>query len=108
MLPASDEDFRSLEDFFSALGFAPGENWTGRRYKGCKFEAFESGVELAIGEDMPDAELVVEVDNADIVAETARAKGFTFVSDDHRLRLGSASVRPAGSRRIRQSCRFQL
>ncbi len=81
MLPASDEDYRSLEEFFSALGFAPGENWTGRRSKGRKFEAFESGVELASGEGMPDAELVVEVDNADIVAEAARAKGFTFVSD---------------------------
>ena len=30
---------------------------------------------------MPDADLVVEVDSADIVAETARAKGFDFVSD---------------------------
>ncbi len=81
MLPASDEDYRSLEEFFSALGFAPGENWSGRRSKGRKFEAFESGVELASGEGMPAADLVVEVDNADIVAEAARAKGFTFVSD---------------------------
>jgi len=81
MLPASDEDFRSLEEFFSALGFAPGENWSGRRNKGRKFEAFESGIELASGQSMPDAELLVEVDNADIVAEAARAKGFTFASD---------------------------
>ncbi|HVJ05242.1 MAG TPA: 6,7-dimethyl-8-ribityllumazine synthase [Candidatus Saccharimonadales bacterium] len=81
MLPLSDDDYRSLEDFFSALGFAPGESWNGRRSKGRKFEAFDSGVELAMGQDMPPAELVVEVDNADIVAEAARAKGFTFVSD---------------------------
>jgi 6,7-dimethyl-8-ribityllumazine synthase len=81
MLPASDEDYRLLEEFFSALGFAPGENWSGRRSKGRKFEAFESGIELASGEGMPAAELVVEVDSADIVAEAARAKGFTFVSD---------------------------
>ena len=81
LLPASDEDFRSLEDFFSSLGFAPGESWSGRSSKGRKFEAFESGIELANGKDMPNAELLVEVDNADIVAETARAKGFTFVSD---------------------------
>jgi len=80
-LPALDEDFRSLEQFFSALGFAPGEHWNGRGSKGCKFEAFESGIELAMGQDMPNAELVVEVDNADIVAEAARAKGFTFVSE---------------------------
>lgn len=81
ILPARDEDFRALEEFFSAIGFAPGENWTGRRSKGCKFEAFESGVELAMGQNMPNADLVVEVDNADIVAEAARAKGFTFVSE---------------------------
>ena len=81
MLPTSDEDFQSLQAFFSALGFAPGESWTGQRSKGAKFEAFESGVELAMGQGMPQAELVVEVDNADIVAEAARAKGFTFVSE---------------------------
>ena len=81
MLPASETDFAALEEFFSALGFAPGEHWAGRRSKGKKFEAFESGVELAMGQDMPAAELVVEVDNADIVAEAARAKGFEFVSE---------------------------
>jgi 6,7-dimethyl-8-ribityllumazine synthase len=81
MLPASDEDYRLLEEFFSALGFAPGEDWSGRRSKGRKFEAFESGVELAMGEGMPNADLVVEVDNADIVAEAARAKAFPFISE---------------------------
>jgi 6,7-dimethyl-8-ribityllumazine synthase len=81
MLPASDQDFAALEEFFSALGFAPGEHWAGRRSKGKKFEAFESGIELAMGQDMPAAELVVEVDNADIVAEAARAKGFAFVAE---------------------------
>jgi 6,7-dimethyl-8-ribityllumazine synthase len=81
MLPVSDEDFVALDEFFSALGFAPGESWTGRRSKGKKFEAFESGVELAMGQDMPPAELVVEVDSADIVAEAARSKGFHFVSE---------------------------
>jgi 6,7-dimethyl-8-ribityllumazine synthase len=81
IVPARDQDLQSLEEFFSALGFAPGENWTGRRSKGSKFEAFESGVELAMGEGMPNADLVVEVDNADIVADTARAKGFAFVSE---------------------------
>jgi 6,7-dimethyl-8-ribityllumazine synthase len=81
MLPASDEDFHSLEEFFSTLGFAPGESWSGRRSKGSKFEAFESGIELAMGQGMPAADLVVEVDNADIVAEAARAKGFPFVAE---------------------------
>jgi 6,7-dimethyl-8-ribityllumazine synthase len=85
IVPASEADYAALEEFFSALGFAPGEYWEGRRSKGKKFEAFESGVELAMGEDMPPAELVVEVDNADIVAEAARARGFEFVLDiaDH-------------------------
>ena len=80
-MPASDEDFRALEEFFSALGFAAGESWNGRRSRGRKFEAFESGIELAMGQDMPSADLVVEVDNADIVAEAARSRGFNFVSE---------------------------
>jgi len=103
MLPLSDDDYRSLEEFFSALGFAPGESWNGRRSKGRKFEAFDSGIELAMGQDMPPAELVVEVDNADIVAEAARAKGFTFVSDiadcDWGARLFVLQV-PAGFGRL--------
>lgn len=81
LIPASEEDFRKLEEFFSALGFAAGESWSGRRSRGRKFEAFESGVELAMGEQMPAAEFVVEVDNADIVAEAARARGFKFASE---------------------------
>jgi 6,7-dimethyl-8-ribityllumazine synthase len=85
LLPGSEADLAALEEFFSALGFAPGEHWAGRRSKGKKFEAFESGIELAMGQDMPDAELVVEVDNANIVAEAARARGFEFASEiaDH-------------------------
>jgi 6,7-dimethyl-8-ribityllumazine synthase len=81
MLPRSDEEYAALEEFFSSLGFAPGEHWSGRRSKGKKFEALESGIELGMGQGMPDAELVAEVDNADIVAEAARAKGFDFVSE---------------------------
>lgn len=81
MVPASGEELRLLQEFFSALGFAPGESWEGRRSRGYKFEALESGVELAMGEGMPAAEMVAEVDNADIVAGAARAKGFRFASD---------------------------
>ena len=81
MLPASDEDYRLLEEFFSALGFAPGENWTGRRSKGQSLRPSSPASNLPRGEGMPEADLVVEVDNADIVAEAARTKGFTFVSD---------------------------
>jgi len=85
IVPASEADYAALEQFFSALGFAPGEHWNGRRSKGKKFEAFESGIELAMGHDMPPAEMVVEVDNADIVAEAARAQGFEFATEiaDH-------------------------
>lgn len=80
-MPGRKEDFQRLEEFFSALGFAEGESWQGKRSTGRKFNAFESGVELAKGEEMPAADYVVEVDNADIVAEAAHKKGFVFVSD---------------------------
>jgi len=81
IVPSCDEDLRLLEEFFSALGFASGETWNRSNSKGKKFEAFESGVELAMGKDMPAADLIVEVDNADILAEAARAKGFTFAAE---------------------------
>jgi 6,7-dimethyl-8-ribityllumazine synthase len=81
IVPRSAEEYSVLHAFFSALGFALGENWKGRRSEGAKFEAFEGGVELAIGEGMPAADLVVEVDNADIVAEAARAHGYNFAAE---------------------------
>jgi 6,7-dimethyl-8-ribityllumazine synthase len=76
-----DDEYAPLEAFFASLGFAEGETWKGRRSRGRKFEAFEGGIELTQGEGMPDADLVVEVDNADIVADAARAKGFTFAQE---------------------------
>ena len=79
--PVDDASYRALVEFFEGLGLARGENWDGRRSRGVKLEAPESGVEIAMGEGIPDAELVVEVDNADIVYDAARRREYPIVSD---------------------------
>lgn len=79
--PVDDASYRALVEFFEGLGLARGESWDGRRSRGVKLEAPESGVEIAMGEGMPDAELVVEVDNADIVYDAARRREYPIVSD---------------------------
>src|SRR5512141_2101722 len=68
----SDEEYASLSAFFRSLGLATGEAWQGRRSKGVKFEVPESGVEIGMGQGFPDADLVIEVDNADIVYQYAK------------------------------------
>ena len=81
----SDENYRALDAYFRALGFAVGESWDGHRSKGIKFEAPESGVEIGMGQGFPDADLVIEVDNADTVYQFAREQSFKVVEEiaDH-------------------------
>lgn len=77
----NDEEYKALDAYFRALGFAIGETWDGHRSKGIKFEAPESGVEIGMGEGFPDADLVIEVDNADIVYQYAKEHNFKLVEE---------------------------
>jgi 6,7-dimethyl-8-ribityllumazine synthase len=77
----SDEEYTSLAEFFRSLGLATGEAWDGRRSKGIKFEVPESGVEIGMGQGFPDADLVIEVDNADIVYQYAKDHQFAITQD---------------------------
>ena len=77
----SDEEYASLSEFFRSLGLATGEAWDGRRSKGIKFEVPESGVEIGMGQGFPDADLVIEVDNADIVYQYAQDQKFTVTEE---------------------------
>ena len=77
----SDDEYKSLENFFRSLGLATGESWDGQRSKGIKFEVPESGVEIGSGQGFPDADLVIEVDNADIVYQYAKEHQFAVTED---------------------------
>ena len=77
----NDEQYKALDTYFRALGFAAGESWDGHRSKGIKFETPESGVEIGMGEGFPDADLVIEVDNADTVYQYAKEHNFKVVEE---------------------------
>ena len=77
---AKDErQFQALTELFDALGLAAGESWKGRRSSGMKFEAAEAGVEIGVGEDFPQADLVIEVDSADVAHEIVAARKLEIV-----------------------------
>src|ERR1051325_1304263 len=76
IVPTRGKDYAALVDFFGALGLTKGESWDGRRSKGVKFDAREAGVEIGIGEGFPDADLVIEVDSADVVHDIAQKQRF--------------------------------
>lgn len=78
MVPSSEADRQALEDFFSTLGFTPGESWHDGPSQGRKFEVFDSGIEIATGPELPTADFAMEVTNADIVAEAAQKRGLPF------------------------------
>ncbi|MGH9522989.1 MAG: 6,7-dimethyl-8-ribityllumazine synthase, partial [Terriglobales bacterium] len=67
VVPKRDKDYAALVAFFEALGLRRGESWDGRRSKGVKFDAREAGIEIGMGEGFPKADLVIEVDSADVV-----------------------------------------
>ena len=77
----NNEEYETLQKFFRSLGFATGETWDGQRSKGSKFEVPESGVEIGTGEGFPDADLVIEVDNVDIVYQYAKENNLTVVQE---------------------------
>lgn len=92
----NNEEYETLQKYFRSLGFAAGETWDGRRSKGIKFEVPESGVEIGTGEGFPDADLVIEVDNVDVVFQYAKENGLTIAQDiadcDWGARLFSLSM----------------
>lgn len=77
----SDSEYESLKEFFSALGLIHGEAWDGRRSRGIKLDAPESGVEIGIGEGFPKADLVIETDSADIVYELVQKRGMSILEE---------------------------
>ena len=81
LVPKRDKDYAALVEFFQALGLARGEVWSGRRSKGVKFEARESGVEIGMGHGFPAADMVVECDSADVLYELARGKKWKVVEE---------------------------
>ena len=77
----TEEEYAALTKFFHAFGLAQGEAWEGRRSKGAKFDAPESGVEVFMGEGGPTAELVIEADSADVVYQYAKEHGITVLEE---------------------------
>ncbi len=77
----SDDEYKEVTEFFASLGLEKGESWEGKRSKGVKFDAPESGVEIGIGEGFPPADLVIEADNADIVYQLAQQRGYKIVDE---------------------------
>ena len=79
---ANDQnEYKNLTEFFAALGLIPGEKWEGRRSRGLKLEAPEAGVEIGMGEGFPKADLVIEVDNADVIYEVVTKRKMKILED---------------------------
>jgi 6,7-dimethyl-8-ribityllumazine synthase len=103
LVPTHDADYKALVDFFIALGLSVGEAWDGKRSRGTKLEAPESGIEIGIGKGFPNAGLVVEVDNADVLYELVRKRGWKVVDEiadaDWGARLFTVAM-PAGAGKL--------
>ncbi len=67
-----EQDYKALHEFFTALGLDTGESWKGKHSRGAKFHAPEAGIEIGFGQGFPEAELVIEVSDADAIHELAQ------------------------------------
>lgn len=81
LLSANAEDYSELVGLLESLGFERGETWDRPRSRGIKLQAPESGIEIGSGEGFPDAGLILEVDNADILYEQVHRLGCTVVQE---------------------------
>ncbi|HEY3929210.1 MAG TPA: 6,7-dimethyl-8-ribityllumazine synthase [Candidatus Koribacter sp.] len=75
-LAKNKAEFQQLNEFFSHLGLTKGEHWEGRSNSGQVFLVEDGGVEVALGEGFPDADLVFEVNDADGAYELLKKKGW--------------------------------
>lgn len=96
-----EQDYEALHKFFTALGLAPGESWEGKHSRGVKFHAPEAGVEIGFGQGFPQAELVIEVSDADATHELAHRKKVKILAEIDDTSWGSRMFTvqaPAGVR----------
>jgi len=103
MVARSEEDYRLLTEFFEALGVAKGQAWDGERSRGSKFNAPDGGVEVGFGQGFPGADLVIEVENADITYDLARRRGLHVVEEISDVEWGARLFvleMPAGAGRL--------
>ena len=89
LVPKSEADYQALLAFFDALGLMHGESWNGKRSKGVKLDAPEAGIELGFGEGFPDADLVIECDNADEQYAQAKRHGMKISGEMQDLDWGA-------------------
>jgi 6,7-dimethyl-8-ribityllumazine synthase len=89
LVAKSDEEYQTLLTFFDELGLMHGESWDGKRSKGVRLDAPEAGIELGVGEGFPDADMVIECDNADMLYAQAKRHNMTIVDDIDELDWGA-------------------
>lgn len=77
----TDGEYEALKQFFSLLGLAHGEAWDGRRSRGIKLDAPESGVEIGFGEGFPKADIVLEADSAEVVYELLQKQKIKVIEE---------------------------
>lgn len=97
-LAKNKAEFQQLKEFFSQLGLADGEQWEGRSNSGHVFLARDAGIEVALGEGFPDADLIFEVNDADGVYELLKKKGWKKLSKPEDQEFGARifSIEVAG------------
>ncbi len=87
-LATSDDEFKSLERFFTDLGLEPAENWQGRHNRGVLFRTPQSGIEIGMGGDFPRTDLILQVADANSAYELLRARGYAIAEEISDRRFG--------------------
>jgi 6,7-dimethyl-8-ribityllumazine synthase len=80
-LAQDDSGYKELSQLFSVLGLEPDNEWQGRANKGVLFRTPQAGIEIGMGREFPNADLMFEVRDANTAYELVKARGFRIAEE---------------------------
>jgi 6,7-dimethyl-8-ribityllumazine synthase len=101
-LASDEQQFQALRRFFEELGLDPAEDWQGRHNQGVLFRTPRAGIEVGMGGDFPNTDLVLEVADANSAYEVVKARGVKIAEEISDRRFGGRMflVEPAPGHRV--------
>lgn len=80
-LAKDESQYKELSELFSALGLEPDNEWQGRENKGVLFRTPQAGIEIGLGREFPDTDLIFEVQDANRAYELVKERGFKVADE---------------------------
>jgi 6,7-dimethyl-8-ribityllumazine synthase len=101
-LADTEEQLGAWQRFFTELGLDPAETWAGSHNRGIVFRTPQAAIEVGVGCDFPQADLVCEVADADSAYQLLKARGLAMLKPPADQKFGGRLflVEPVPGQRV--------